>query len=234
MELSPGCVVLQLISESGSIVDPTLYTFQVWPNTTLFPYQHGPPSLSLCIWEVLVQMVFQRWNDWLSQTWLACTAAARIRKWNGQSVPSHSRTAFPVKSCRRYTTDIASKGEMWTDANGREFQRRLRQSTHRTHITSQSISPIVAKLLPTVTHLHTDTAPHHTLTPSLSLHFTPSPCMRDAPQVTTAAYINDTKTSLAVLVDRAEGAASLQGRQPRGDDTPALAVSGWLCLREPQ
>ena len=158
-------------STQGRYGISTLYTFQPWPNSTLIPVSTEPVELSLFV-SARVQMVHQRWNDWLSQTWRLV----------GDDYPEVEWTVGPIafedgrsrEIVTRYTTDLATNGELWTDANGREFQRRLlnRRSSYNLTI----VSPISSNYYP----------------------------------VTTAAYINDSQTRFAVLVDRAQGAASLQ------------------------
>ena len=124
----------------------TLYTFQVWPNTTLFPINAGAIPLTAYI-GTRVQMVFQRWNDWLSQTW---------RLYSDRPYPEVEWTVGPIafedglsrEIVSRYTTDIASRGEMWTDANGREFQRRVRNQRPSYNFTLPEVSKIVANYYP--------------------------------------------------------------------------------------
>jgi hypothetical protein len=135
----------------------TLYTFQPKPNTTLIPVTAGAVQLTVHIGSQ-VQFVQQRWNDWLSQTWRLSSS--------GSSWPEAEWTVGPIafqdgvsrEVVTKYSTDIASAGEVWTDANGREFQRRLRNK--RLSFNFTLVSPISSNYYPV------------TYTPATRLHCT--------------------------------------------------------------
>ena len=120
-----------------------------------------------------VQLVHQRWNEWLSQTWRLEFANPWAEvEWTVGPIAFEDGVSREVVT--RYSTDIASAGELWTDANGREFQRRLRN--RRPSFNFTLVSPIASNYYP----------------------------------VTTAVKLNDSERAFGVLVDRAQGAASLQ------------------------
>ena len=107
-----------------------------------------------------VQMVVQRWNDWLVQV---------VRLWADALLPSVEMewTVGPVEIddgvsrevVTRYTTDIANDGNFYTDSNGREFQHR--QYNKRQSYNWTVVSPIAANYYPITTGIglnDTDTA----------------------------------------------------------------------------
>ena len=119
-----------------------------------------------------VQMVHQVWNDWLSQTWRLTNTSLPEVEWTVG--PVNIGDGISKEVVTRYSTGIASKGELWTDANGREFQRRVRNQ--RSSFNFTLVDPISSNYYP----------------------------------VTTTVKLNDSQLALVVVVDRAEGAASLQ------------------------
>lgn len=74
----------------------------------------------------------------------------------------------------QYRTDVASSGVFYTDANGREFQKRTRSSRPTWNLTEHQ--PIAGNYYP----------------------------------INAAAYIEDDKKSLGVVIDRSQGGASLE------------------------
>ena len=148
------------------------YTFVPKAGTTLVPISTAPVQLTTFTGE-RVQVVHQRWNDWVSQTWTLH---------EGSMMPEVEFTIGPIafedgisrEVVTKYTTDIQSQGELWTDANGREFQRRVRNQ--RLSFNYSVVDPIAGNYFP----------------------------------ITTSLKLNDSNTAFAVLVDRAEGGASLQ------------------------
>ena len=148
------------------------YTFQPKAGTGLFPVSTAPVTLTTFTGE-RVSMVHQRWNAWLSQTWRLYVSGLPEVEWTIGPVDIDDGISKEVVT--RYTApSIASKGELWTDANGREFQRRVRNQRPSFNFTL--IDPISSNYYP----------------------------------ITTSVKLNDTTQGLLVLVDRAEGAASLQ------------------------
>ena len=122
----------------------TLYTFQVWPNTTLFPISSASVTLSVFIGS-RVQMIQQRWNDWLSQTWrLNVDETTPEVEWTIGPVAFEDGLSREVVT--KYSTTIRSAGEWWTDANGREFQQRKRNQRSSYNFTV--VSDIVANYYP--------------------------------------------------------------------------------------
>ena len=148
------------------------YTFMPKVGTTLVPISTAPVQLTTFAGE-RVQVVHQRWNDWLSQTW---------RLYEGSMMPEVEFNVGPIafedgisrEVVTRYSTDIQSRGEVWTDSNGRELQRRL--FNQRLSFNYSAVDPISGNYYP----------------------------------ITTSVKLNDSDRAFAVLVDRAEGAASLQ------------------------
>ena len=158
-------------SEDDTYGTTNAYTFQPKNGTGLFPISRGPVELSVFQGQ-LSSMVHQRWNAWLSQTWRLSDGMMPEVQWTVGSIDISDGVSKEVVT--RYSSDIASAGELWTDANGREFQRRLRN--RRPSFNFTLVSPIASNYYP----------------------------------VTTAVKLNDSQTGFVVLVDRAEGAASLQ------------------------
>ena len=79
----------------------------------------------------MAQTVFQRWSDWLSQTVLLYSAPADDvlgsmveMEWTVGPVDIEDGRNKEVVT--RYSTDLASEGVFYTDSNGREFQRRVK------------------------------------------------------------------------------------------------------------
>ena len=113
-------------SSNGSYGTSSPYTFQPAQNTGLFPASNSSVGLSVFRGQT-VQLVVQRWSDWLTQT---------VRLYAAASLPSVEVewTVGPVQIddgvsrevVTKYSTDIASQGRFVTDSNGREFQLRIR------------------------------------------------------------------------------------------------------------
>ena len=97
-----------------------------------------------------VQLVVQRWSSWLVQT---------VRLWANASAPSaeFEWTVGPVSMdggisrevVTRYTTDVQSGGNFYTDSNGREFLRRRYNARESFNWTV--VSPIAANYYPITT-----------------------------------------------------------------------------------
>ena len=122
-----------------------------------------------------VQVVHQRWTDWVQQTTRLYTAASDPYvevEWTVGPVDVSDGVSKEVFT--RYTTDVKSAAQYWTDSNGREFQPRTRDSRPSFN---------------------------RTLDDEIASNYYP---------LTTGAYLVDESSLFGVLVDRAEGAASLQ------------------------
>ena len=130
-----------------------LYTFQPINGTSLLSVTHDAPQLTVFKGRT-VQMVHQRWNSWLSQTWRLYTGLGAT---DVAAVPEVQWTAGPIaiddgtsrEIVTRYTTPINSQSTFYTDANGREFQRRVRN--HRSSFNFTLTSPISSNYYPTST-----------------------------------------------------------------------------------
>ena len=143
------------------------YYFRPQPGTNLTVLEPKAPQLTVIKGQV-VQTVFQRWNPWLSQT---------VRLYNNPSDDVQSSmvelewTVGPVgiddarskEVVTKYTTDLASAGVFYTDSNGREYQRRVRNQRPTWNWTD--VSPVAGETSVT----------HHTH-PSPSLYSADSPC----------------------------------------------------------
>ena len=130
-DLSTGDVVpfSQNFHYYNASIDPksesNLYRFQPHRGTSLFNVTDA--SVELTVYKgAQVQMVHQRWNGWLSQTW---------RLYNNSGIsPEVEWTVGPVayadgrnrEVVTKYVTNIQSAGVLYSDANGREWQRRVR------------------------------------------------------------------------------------------------------------
>ena len=162
-------------SAEGDNGNSNSYTFQVKNNTGFNPVSSAAPQLQVYR-AATVQMLQQTWGDWLSQTWRLYSdgleSAAIDVEWTVGPIPFADGIAREVVT--RYVTDIESKGEYFTDSNGREFQRRVRDQRPSFNLTV--VDPISGNYYP----------------------------------LTTAAGLNSSSSGFFVLVDRAEGAASLQ------------------------
>ena len=159
-------------SEDGNAGTSNSYTFQPKANTSLFPVSTAPVTLSV-FKGAQVQMVHQTWGQWLSQTW-RLTNASRLPEVEWTIGPINITDGIAKEIVTRYTTPIQSQGELWTDSNGREFQRRLRD--RRVSFNYTAIDRVSGNYYP----------------------------------VTTSVRLNDSRVALVVLVDRAEGTASLE------------------------
>jgi len=97
-----------------------------------------------------VQVVVQRWSEWLVQV---------VRLWSDATVPivEMEWTVGPVEMddgvsrevVTRYTTDVDSAGNFYTDSNGREFLHR--QYNKRESFNWTVVSPIAANYYPITT-----------------------------------------------------------------------------------
>ena len=144
-------------SEDGREGTSNAYTFQPKSGTSLIPVSTAAIRLSVFRGDH-VQMVHQVWNEWLSQTW---------RLTNG-SLPEVEWTVGPVdigdgvnkEVVTKYTTAIQSRGEWWTDSNGRETLKRLRDQ--RSSFNYTAIDRISGNYYPVSrTHRCTGHLPHH-------------------------------------------------------------------------
>ena len=161
-------------SEDGNYGTSDSYTFQVANNTGAMPVANTAPVLTVYK-GAQVQMVHQRWNDWVQQTTRVYTDAADPYvelEWTVGPVDVSDGVSKEVFT--KYTTDVMSASVYYTDSNSRDFQRRVRDQ--RPSFNRTLDDPIASNYYP----------------------------------LTSAAYLQDEHSLFAVLVDRAEGAASLQ------------------------
>ena len=125
------------------------YSFQPARDTGINRASNRSATLSVYRGST-VQLVVQRWNDWLVQT---------VRLWADAGLPSVEVewTVGPVEIddgvsrevVTRYVTDVASDGHFYTDSNGREFQHR--QYNKRQSFNWTVVSPIAANYYPITT-----------------------------------------------------------------------------------
>ena len=126
-----------------------MYGFQPARNTGYNRASNHSATLSVYRGST-VQLVVQRWSDWLVQI---------VRLWSNATVPSVEMewTVGPVEMddgvsrevVTRYTTDVSNDGHFYTDSNGREFQHR--QYNKRQSFNWTIVSPIAANYYPITT-----------------------------------------------------------------------------------
>ena len=150
------------------------YKFQVANGTDAMPVSQTAPTLTVYK-GAQVQVVHQRWNDWVQQTTRVYVDAADPYvdvEWTVGPVDISDGRAKEVFT--RYSTDVLTESVFYTDSNSREFQRRVRNQ--RPSFNRTLDDPIASNYYP----------------------------------LTSAAYLQDDNSLFGVLVDRAQGAASLQ------------------------
>ena len=141
---------------------PIEQNFYFYRSTSSSPYGFQPAahsginrasnhSTTLSVYRgATVQLVVQRWNDWLVQI---------VRLWSNATVPSVEIewTVGPVEFedgisrevVTRYDTGINSRGQFKTDSNGREFL--TRTYNKRESFNWTVVSPIAANFYPITT-----------------------------------------------------------------------------------
>ena len=73
----------------------------------------------------VAEEVHQHWNDWIQQRIRLHKSSGRLEfTWTVGAIPVTDGQGKEVIS--RWTTSIANAGECWTDSNGREMQRRMK------------------------------------------------------------------------------------------------------------
>ena len=161
-------------SEDDDYGTSNSYTFQVAKGTDAKLVSTTAPVLTVYQGSQ-VQMVHQRWNDWVQQTtrvYVDATEPVVEVEWTVGPIDVSDGVSKEVFT--KYSTDVMSNAVLYTDSNSREFQRRVRNQ--RASFNRTLDDPIASNYYP----------------------------------LTSAAYIQDDSSLFAVLVDRAEGAASLQ------------------------
>ena len=161
-------------SEDDNYGTSDSYTFQVAKGTDAKPVSTTVPTLSVYKGPQ-VQMIHQRWNDWVQQTtrlFIDSSDPYVELEWSVGPVDVSDGVSKEVFT--KYSTDVMSAGVYYTDSNGREFQRRVRNQ--RPSFNRTLDDPIASNYYP----------------------------------LTTGAYLQDDSSLFAVVIDRAEGAASLQ------------------------
>jgi hypothetical protein len=135
-------------SNTSSVGCSNNYYFKPQPNTTLRVLEPSAPQLTVRRGRVVTSVV-QRWNEWLQQTWRLYTAEGVDDVQGGQVEVEWTVGPIAIDDGRskevvaKYTTDLHSDGVLFTDSNGREYQRRVKD--HRPTWNWTNVSPVAGQ-----------------------------------------------------------------------------------------
>jgi len=136
----------------------------------------------------LVEEAVQVFGDWVTQTVRVYANSGEVEiEWTVGSIPIEDCLGKEVVS--RFTTNISSGSEFLTDSNGREMLKRRRCQTADPNLPDAHCRPSV---------------PQYTVTEPIAGNYYP---------INSQIMIQDKVAALAILVDRAQGGASLRSGQ---------------------
>ena len=171
--------------------------------TSSTPDSLGPPTAVSVVSTSLVQEARQTFSGWLYQT-IRLEEDRIAFEWTVGELPCCD---VGHEVITRYSSSITSAGQWWSDNNGREMIQRLRDARQAYNYT---VEEPVAGNYGQSQHIARGELPcirnRIVLTTSLL-------CVALSVPVNAACGLNDTRASMWVLVDRAEGCTSLNDGQ---------------------